>query len=188
MPLGPAGSRTPVPPDPRGAFYARHECRDLVGDGRAVDARLEPSEECAVPRDGYPHGRRSNRRQLQAVLGWRDPDSNRGHHDFQSWSASAQVSSYLQVTSPDRGGSHASWFSRTLRPFPWRYGRRPGTSSFSSVGLSRSDRCVGGTGPEADDSVVRQSAKAVWESGCVRAGARRRRRALEARDVGLGQP
>ena len=64
MPLGPAGSRTPVPPDPRGAFYARLECRDLVGDGRAVDARLEPSEKCAVLRAGDPHGRRSNRRQL----------------------------------------------------------------------------------------------------------------------------
>ena len=107
--------------DPRRAFYARLECRGLVGDGRAVlavNARLEPSEECAVPRAGYPTNDEAADANLQPGTLWRmaRPGLEPGTPRF-------------SVVRSKRLTYAKSWKRCALRPF----GRSGGCPHFAEV-------------------------------------------------------
>ena len=75
---------------------------------------------------------------------WRDPDSNRGHHDFQSCGPASEAAGFAGIS--DRSGTNpVSGFLRTLRRFPWRKGQRRGSSAFSpraSVQAHLRPRCM----------------------------------------------
>jgi hypothetical protein len=60
--------------------------------------------------------KRGNRTGMRDCV-WRDPDSNRGHHDFQSpWIAMSSGQKALQIAAIEVFGSRTS-LSRSLRSF-----------------------------------------------------------------------
>ena len=86
------------------AFSSSARPRTRTGDTTTVSCTRATSS-CACP----PVTRESNSHAGFWRLKWRDPDSNRGHHDFQSWTG----------TSLTRAESlQFSMFSRAIRAGP----------------------------------------------------------------------
>jgi hypothetical protein len=84
---------------------------------------------------------------LQAFCRWRDPDSNRGHHDFQSCGPGARMRPDLRGNPGLPAILPACAFCRILRRFPRRYGRRRGSSAFFVVEALTPAGAVGLTRP-----------------------------------------
>src|SRR4051812_23427474 len=76
----------------------RGQAPDIVREVFWDTRRFRPPER---PSRGGRGQRKSP--QMRALLQWRDPDSNRGHHDFQAPDLSRHMATkYLQISGNDR--------------------------------------------------------------------------------------
>jgi hypothetical protein len=144
--LGHAGARR-AGFEPRRSRVPVRVCRPRIG-GLEPDLRqrrvLPPGHgPIRGPLEGVAaRGRAAEKRGLEPKTRWRDPNSNRGHHDFQSCGAGAEPGG---VAGPSVGFGipQAVRVFPHLRSFPVQNGPRRGPWAFSPAFIRRYRRASG---------------------------------------------